>query len=609
MKTAILLLAASSACLSQTDYNTQLKNRPVISVKQAPYLAKGDGTHDDTAAIRSAVTAACLLANIGTANGSKIIFPAPSTYYLVSSTITLCSNLEVEGFRSKVHYSGAGSLFSLPLSQDGSVHGMVFEGAGTANTWAFTVTGTAGNGALMEHIYDNRFTAFGDVATHTGGGIQILADSAKMTVNNNFFTTNGAGFSSAANTDGLNAHDNYFADAGRGMDFSNESGSAGISANFNIFIGIGGAVRTTGAGVYTFIGNQYESTATLTNSHSAAFEFVSAAGIGPVVKFYANYGAIHAHANFCYWVDPLAGSSVFEGNDCSGSSPTGANQYAFHNGNADVSNRYSHNHIYAVAGIAKLYDDPSDPGIEWWPMSSANLTDNLGFIRGNASSYSSVASVSAATWVGNVATYTTVAPHTLVSNQIVSITGSLWTPSVAAISASAPLGYNTTNCFPTVTDTTHFTCPVIGDPGTYVSGGNALSSTQTDLASQDYTYTPTAIGNTMKRKGAGNGSGDSWGFKIQNAAATDGSRFFETSSAGTAAAWIGINSTGLYFPNCYVIGTGGGAIPVMKTCGVGNFSVNSLPVFANNAAAIGGGLAVGRFYRTGADPDPVMVVH
>lgn len=49
--------------------------------------------------------------------------------------------------------------------------------------------------------------------------------------------------------------------------------------------------------------------------------------------------------------------------------------------------------------------------------------------------------------------------------------------------------------------------------------------------------------------------------------------------------------------------------------GVGTISPTSslqvigLPIFANNAAALAGGLTVGAFYRTGADPDPVMVVH
>lgn len=40
-----------------------------------------------------------------------------------------------------------------------------------------------------------------------------------------------------------------------------------------------------------------------------------------------------------------------------------------------------------------------------------------------------------------------------------------------------------------------------------------------------------------------------------------------------------------------------------------DFGVTGLPVYANNAAAIAGGLVVGMFYRTGADPDPVCVVH
>lgn len=38
-------------------------------------------------------------------------------------------------------------------------------------------------------------------------------------------------------------------------------------------------------------------------------------------------------------------------------------------------------------------------------------------------------------------------------------------------------------------------------------------------------------------------------------------------------------------------------------------SFENLQVFANNAAAIAGGLSVGNFYRTGADPDVVCVVH
>jgi hypothetical protein len=40
-----------------------------------------------------------------------------------------------------------------------------------------------------------------------------------------------------------------------------------------------------------------------------------------------------------------------------------------------------------------------------------------------------------------------------------------------------------------------------------------------------------------------------------------------------------------------------------------DFGVTGLPIYANNAAALAGGLVVGMFYRTNADPDPVFVVH
>jgi len=37
--------------------------------------------------------------------------------------------------------------------------------------------------------------------------------------------------------------------------------------------------------------------------------------------------------------------------------------------------------------------------------------------------------------------------------------------------------------------------------------------------------------------------------------------------------------------------------------------VTGLTIYANNAAALAGGLVAGNLYRTGADPDTVCVVH
>lgn len=52
----------------------------------------------------------------------------------------------------------------------------------------------------------------------------------------------------------------------------------------------------------------------------------------------------------------------------------------------------------------------------------------------------------------------------------------------------------------------------------------------------------------------------------------------------------------------------GGSTP-KSTIVYGNFGVSGLSVYANNAAAVAGGLTAGQFYRNNADPDHVCVVH
>jgi len=56
--------------------------------------------------------------------------------------------------------------------------------------------------------------------------------------------------------------------------------------------------------------------------------------------------------------------------------------------------------------------------------------------------------------------------------------------------------------------------------------------------------------------------------------------------------------------------TGGGTLSVIGgPLQTQNLRVMALPVYANNAAAVAGGLTPGDFYRTGTDPDYVCVVH
>ena len=53
----------------------------------------------------------------------------------------------------------------------------------------------------------------------------------------------------------------------------------------------------------------------------------------------------------------------------------------------------------------------------------------------------------------------------------------------------------------------------------------------------------------------------------------------------------------------------GGNVGIGTVSPTSPLQVVGLPVYANNAAALAGGLTQGAFYRTGGDPDLVAVVH
>lgn len=54
---------------------------------------------------------------------------------------------------------------------------------------------------------------------------------------------------------------------------------------------------------------------------------------------------------------------------------------------------------------------------------------------------------------------------------------------------------------------------------------------------------------------------------------------------------------------------GNGYVGIGLTVPTSPLQVVGVPIYANNAAAVTGGLTAGALYRTGADPDPVCIVH
>jgi len=67
--------------------------------------------------------------------------------------------------------------------------------------------------------------------------------------------------------------------------------------------------------------------------------------------------------------------------------------------------------------------------------------------------------------------------------------------------------------------------------------------------------------------------------------------------------WVGSNTTR------FLVVTDDGNIGIGTETPTSSLHVVGLPAYANNAAAIAGGLTVGAFYRTGGNPDSVCVVH
>lgn len=592
-------------CFDTSLGGTITFSNPQVGLTPFNWGAKGDGVTDDSVALSSLVAYYCTVANSGSVIGAKVSIPNPINGFLVTATIPLCSYLEIEGYQSKIIYHGTSTLFSIPQAYSTIIHGLIFYGNNTANTWAINIIGTGGVGLLNGHFYDNRCYFFGDVATASGGCIENQADSGKLVIDGNFLQPNGTGFLTTGPTDSLNLHDNYFAclGSGRGMDFSGEIGVAEISITHNNNVCNGGALRVVGPGAYYIAGNEYEATSTITNASSAAFEYLPGTS-PPIIYSLGNYAAIHQYGTYGFYVSSSGNGpvySVFIGDSMRGNYFSGGtdNQYTYYNNNSSLTNRYLYGIRYEVNG--NIYTQPSSPEVTAWPISSGNLTDAANILRGTSNSVTVNSTVSAVFWSAGIADYTVV-NHGLTNGQLINISNII------------PAAWNVTECIVTVVNASHITCPLAGlaagnSPPNWVSGGTVTAVNYTILATQDLQVNPLGVGSTglkLNRIGNGTGNGILWALEVQDSLAIDTSRLLETSSNYTSGSplfgWIGNTMTGLYFPQHFRLGTGTSTVPVLQSDGVGNIVIPALPSSAST-----GGLYVcsdsnGTLYRKATCP-------
>ena len=84
-----IFCAATLAAATQADYRTQIKNKPFISILDAPYSADPTGLTDAAAAINAAIAAL--------PSGGGNVYVPPGTYKINSATISLPSNVCLNG--------------------------------------------------------------------------------------------------------------------------------------------------------------------------------------------------------------------------------------------------------------------------------------------------------------------------------------------------------------------------------------------------------------------------------------------------------------------------------------------------------------------------------
>ena len=118
-------------------------------------------------------------------------------------------------------------------------------------------------------------------------------------------------------------------------------------------------------------------------------------------------------------------------------------------------------------------------------------------------------------------------------------------------------------------------------------------------------------GDLQLRRGTTIGTSASYGFRFTTTSGEDHVQIkaIRTDNPGSGASSLTFSTRDATSLKERVIINGNGYVGIGTTTPTSKLQVVGLPVYANNAAAVTGGLTAGAFYRTGADPDPVMVVH
>lgn len=177
-----------------------------------------------------------------------------------------------------------------------------------------TMALNGGTGVTKLMISENNIINFGDVATKSGAGIRIDADTPGAVIRENIINTAGSPFVVTSFTDTLNFADNYLvSSASRCIDLSNETGAATINIAHNNGACAGGMFRISNSvgGLVNLLWNEFESGLGATNANSAVFEILG----GSQTIAIGNTCNPRSLANYCFYEADSVVNSIFEKNE------------------------------------------------------------------------------------------------------------------------------------------------------------------------------------------------------------------------------------------------------------------------------------------------------
>jgi hypothetical protein len=211
-----------------------------------------------------------------------------------ANPLAISCGLDVQATNSELYFSGTGALFYITTGNTVRIHGFQAYGNNVAGTYFVELV----SANSLDQIYDNGIVNFGDLATGSGAGIYVNADSNSLTITKNVISGYGTPILSNGPMDTAHIYDNQLSSTvSRCVDLSNAGGAVTMQIQHNNATCVGGAMRIQGAGEYFIDDNEYEIGASVTNANSAAFEFL---GSGAVYAT-RNRCTLASHASYCIW--------------------------------------------------------------------------------------------------------------------------------------------------------------------------------------------------------------------------------------------------------------------------------------------------------------------